>query len=64
MSDQDITKAWLGDMIDDLYERAFETGKKVGQMDVIGYLSQHKSDYGKDGLGMNDIDDLREVFKV
>ena len=58
----DITKTWVGEMIDDLYEKAFAKGKLFGSAEVISYLAQHRHDYGS--LSINDIDDLREVFKV
>ena len=57
----DITKTWVGEMIDDLYEKAFSKGKLLGNTEVIRYLAQHRHDYG---LSIGDIDDLREVFKA
>ena len=57
----DITKTWMGEMIDDLYEKAFAKGKLVGSAEVINYLAQHRHDYY---LSIIDIEGMREVFKV
>jgi hypothetical protein len=51
------------DTIESVYKVAFKEGRRQGYQEVINHLNQCRSDYGGyNGITVNDIDDLREVF--